>query len=54
VSTFDVDLLKGMSVGVFPLKYASIAEVEMPLRLMTPGATAAAAAATSTAGWPRV
>lgn len=50
VSTFDVDLLKGMSVGVFPLKYASIAEVEAALRMMTPGATAAAAAATSTAG----
>ena len=31
VSTFDVDLLKGMSVGVFPLKYASVREVEAAL-----------------------
>lgn len=28
VATFDVDLLKGMSVGVFPLKYASTREIE--------------------------
>jgi general secretion pathway protein D len=28
VNTFDVNLLKGMSVGVFPLKYASVGEVE--------------------------
>ena len=32
VNTFDVDLLKGMSVGVFPLKYASVKEVEVALR----------------------
>lgn len=38
VSTFDVDLLKGMSVGVFPLKYASTKEVETALRLLTTGA----------------
>lgn len=38
VSTFDVDLLKGMSVGVFPLKYATVKEVEAGLALMTPGA----------------
>lgn len=38
VSTFDVDLLKGMSVGVFPLKYASVREVETALRLLTAGA----------------
>ena len=38
VSTFDVDLLKGMSVGVFPLKYASTKEVEAALRLLTTGA----------------
>lgn len=45
VSTFDVDLLKGMSVGVFPLKYATLKEVDAALRLMSGGASAAAAAA---------
>ena len=59
VNTFDVDLLKGMSVGVFPLKYASIKEVESALQLMSVGAGAVpaqaapagrgAAAATATA-----
>lgn len=39
VATFDVDLLKGMSVGVFPLKYATTREVEAALRLMAPGAS---------------
>lgn len=43
VKTFDVDLLKGMSVGVFPLKYASVAEVEAALRLVGGGGGAAAA-----------
>ena len=42
VKTFDVDLLKGMSVGVFPLKYASVAEVEAALRLVAGGGTAVA------------
>lgn len=37
VATFDVDLLKGMSVGVFPLKYASASEVEAALRLLSGG-----------------
>ncbi|MDL2339414.1 MAG: type II secretion system secretin GspD [Pseudomonadota bacterium] len=41
VSTFDIDLLKGMSIGVFPLKYASIRDVESTLRMITPGAAAA-------------
>ena len=44
VATFDVDLLKGMSVGVFPLKYASVKEVEAALALMTPGGARAPAA----------
>lgn len=35
IATFDVDLLKGMSVGVFPLKYASAGEVEAALRLLS-------------------
>ena len=44
VATFDVDLLKGMSVGVFPLKYASIKEVEAALSLMSGGGVPAAGA----------
>ena len=42
VNTFDVDLLKGMSVGLFPLKHASTKEVESALRLVS-GAPQAAA-----------
>jgi general secretion pathway protein D len=42
VSTFDVDLLKGMSVGVFPLKYATVREVEAALRLISGGRAPAA------------
>ncbi len=34
VNTFDVDLLKGMSVGVFPLKYASVREMQEALRVV--------------------
>ncbi|RYF02295.1 MAG: type II secretion system protein GspD, partial [Comamonadaceae bacterium] len=59
VNTFDVDLLKGMSVGVFPLKYVTIQEVETALRLMTGGGAAPAASggaggavAAGTAGAP--
>ena len=44
VSTFDIDLLKGMSVGVFPLKHASVREVEAALRVIS-GAPAAPAGA---------
>ena len=44
VNTFDVDLLKGMSVGVFPLKYASTKEVEAALRLVSGGGGAGDAA----------
>ena len=47
VSTFDVDLLAGMSVGVFPLKYASTKDVELALRLMSPGGAAAGASSPS-------
>lgn len=47
VATFDVDLLKGMSVGVFPLKYASIKEVEAALSLVSGGAGAPASGATA-------
>lgn len=54
VNTFDVDLLKGMSVGVFPLKYAAVSEVEAALRLIggagaaTSGAAARPGTATAT------
>ena len=45
VSTFDVDMLKGMSVGVFPLKHVSTREVEAALRLLSAGGAAPAPAA---------
>lgn len=48
VNTFDVDLLKGMSVGVFPLRYASTRDIEAAFRLIT--ASAAGGAVTSPAG----
>lgn len=53
VATFDVDLLKGMSVGIFPLKYITTAEVEAALRLFSSGgASATAAPGTGAAGAP--
>lgn len=39
VSTFDVDMLKGMSVGVFPLKHININEVEAALKLLNSSTT---------------
>ncbi len=45
VRIFDVDLLKGMSVGVFPLQYASVREVDSALRSMVAGAEVALGAA---------
>jgi general secretion pathway protein D len=51
VNTFDVDLLKGMSVGVFPLKHATTREVEAALRLM--GVGGAAESAPSSGSTPR-
>ena len=50
VNTFDVDLLKGMSVGVFPLRYASVKEVEVALRLVSGGGSGSAGAANSVPG----
>ncbi|TSE34069.1 type II secretion system secretin GspD [Tepidimonas taiwanensis] len=45
VQTFDVDLLRGMSVGVFPLQHVSARDVEAALRLLAaPGGGAAARA----------
>jgi len=57
-NTFDVDLLKGMSVGVFPLKYATVKEVEAAMQLMasasgaTPAARPAGSAAAATGTVP--
>ncbi|MDH1456286.1 type II secretion system secretin GspD [Delftia tsuruhatensis] len=58
VRTFDVNLLEGMSVGVFPLKYVTIQEVNAALQLMSGGgataqAAAPAAGAAGTAGAAR-
>lgn len=52
VNTFDVDVLKGMSVAVFPLKHITTKEVDLALRVFSPGGTAAIAAATSTTPAP--
>lgn len=49
VSTFDVDLLKGMSVGVFPLKHVTTQEIDAALRLLISGAGSAAGANSATA-----
>ena len=53
VSTFDVDMLKGMSVGVFPLKHVSTREVEAALRLLSLGGAPPPAAQTGAAGGAR-
>lgn len=50
VKTFDVDLLKGMSVGIFPLKYASIEEVSGALQAINGGGAAAGQAGAAGAG----
>ncbi len=47
VNTFDVNLLKGMSVGVFPLKHVSVQEVEAALQLMAGGAVSPAGGSTA-------
>ncbi|BEU95026.1 type II secretion system secretin GspD [Acidovorax sp. DW039] len=50
VNTFDVDLLKGMSVGVFPLKHATVKEVEAALRLVSGAASPAGTAPAAGSG----
>ena len=45
VSTFDVDFLKGMSVGLFPLEHAPVREVDAALRTLFAGADGNAGAA---------
>jgi len=49
VATFDVDLLKGMSVGVFALKHITTREVELALRLLNGGSVATPTAPTPSA-----
>lgn len=44
VNTFDVDLLKGMSVAVVPLKYASVRDIDSALRALATGLPGASAA----------
>ncbi len=43
VRTIDINLLEGMSVGVFPLKYVSVQEVSAALQLVGGGGAAAGA-----------
>jgi general secretion pathway protein D len=50
VSTFDVDMLKGMSVAVIPLKHITTKEVQLALQIFSPGGGAALAAAAGGAG----
>ena len=50
VKTFDVDLLKGMSVGIYPLKHASIEEVSAALQMVNGGGQAAAVGQQSPGG----
>jgi len=49
VSTFDVDLLKGMSVGVFPLKYITAKDIDFALRVLSGTASVASTSATASA-----
>ena len=49
VRTFDVDLLAGMSVGLFPLKYLSMEEATAALQLLGGAAGGGAATAASAA-----
>ncbi|TAL08173.1 MAG: type II secretion system protein GspD, partial [Porticoccaceae bacterium] len=44
VQTFDVDVLKGMSIGLFPLKNVSVIEVQSALAALSSGAAAQAKA----------
>ncbi|TYC60289.1 type II secretion system protein GspD [Zoogloea oleivorans] len=50
VSTFDVDLLKGMSVGLFPLEHTSVKEIEAALRSLFASGESAAKGLTAAAG----
>ncbi|MDD2987859.1 MAG: type II secretion system secretin GspD [Zoogloea sp.] len=45
VDTFDVDVLKGMSVGLFPLQNVSVKELESALRAILSGTSSVSGAA---------
>jgi general secretion pathway protein D len=40
INTFDIDILKGMSIGLFPLKHMSVQEVDAGLKAVLAGAGA--------------
>lgn len=48
VDTFDIDTMKGMSIGLFPLEYVSVQEVDAALKLLSTGAAPAARPAVPT------
>lgn len=48
VGIFDVDMLKGMSVGLFPLQHVSVKEIEAALKLVGGGGGAVSAPAPQT------
>lgn len=50
VSSFDVDLLKGMSVGLFPLQHNSVDEVKVALGAVFGSAAAGAGSSTAVSG----
>lgn len=50
IDTFDVDMLAGMSVGIFPIENGSIEEVENALSVLLGGGGAADPAASALAG----
>lgn len=52
VSTFDVDLLKGMSVGIYPLKHVTTRDLDAALRILNSGGTVAPTSAAPTATNP--
>lgn len=39
IQSFDIDILKGMSVGIFPLEHASVKEADAAIRLLMGGGT---------------
>ncbi|RLA00170.1 MAG: type II secretion system protein GspD, partial [Gammaproteobacteria bacterium] len=44
VATFDIDMLKGKSVGIFPLEYVTADEIEQALSVLTGGSEGEGAA----------
>lgn len=50
VGTFDIDILKGMSLGLFPLKHTSVKEVDTGLKALLAGVGVAQAGDGSAAG----